>query len=181
MLRLKYTLGFASCVCNLVLATPLGPVSSRQDPPVDIQRSTLDLNSIFPSNGTVGLPFNLTGSEDTHVQCDGASYGFDLDVLDCEDANTYVPPGRDQIQWLERNSTWQKESVPLPYRAMGSNATCYIQAVLVEGAASAMASTNEVRNAAAMIRRKCYAGGKLQGGIATKIGKELSQPECSIV
>ena len=177
MLRLKYALGLASYVGSLVLASPLAPLSTDQASPVDIPRSSLDLNSIFRPNGTVGLPFNLTGSEDPHVQCDGAAYGFDLDVLDCEDAMAYVPPGRDQIQWLERDTTWKQKYVPLPYRAMGSNATCYVQAVLGEGAASAMASTNEVRNAAAMIRSKCYAGGKLQGGIATKIGKEPSQPE----
>ena len=163
MLRLKYALGLASYLGNLVLAAPgsNGPDSS------------LYLNSITPSNESVTLPLNLTGSEDTHIECNGASYGFDLDVSDCEEAKAFVTFGRDQLQWVERNTPWQKEHVPLPYRAMGSKATCYVQPVLLEGATSAKASTNEVRNAAAMIRGKCSVGGKLQGGKATKIGKEV--------
>ena len=171
MLRLKYALGLASYVGNLVSAAPF----------VDVRMPSLDLNSTVPSNRSVSLPLNLTGSEDTHIQCDGASYGFDLDVFDCEEAKAYVPPGRDQVQWVERNTAWQKEHTPLPYRAMGSKATCYVQPVLVEGAASAKASANEVRNAAAMIRNRCFVGGKLQGGIATKIGKEILQQICLVV
>ena len=166
MLRLKYVLGLASYVGNLISATPIALVGNGQG-------SSLDLNSYLPSNGSAESPFNLTGSEDIHIQCDGASYGFDLDVSDCEEATAYVPPGRDQILWVERNSTSKEKHVPLPYRSMGSKATCYVQAVLGDGAASAEASANEVRNAAAMVRGKCYAGGKLQGGIATKIGKDF--------
>ena len=166
MLRLKYTLAFASYVGNLVLATPI-----TKNVYLSSLNSSLDLNSIMPSNETVTLSLNLTGSEGTHIQCDGASYGFDLDVSDCEEAKKYVPFGRDQVQWVERDTTWKKEHVPLPYRVMGSKATCYVQPVLVEGAAFAKASTNQVRNAAAMIRNRCFAGGKLQGGIATKIGE----------
>ena len=168
MLRLKYVLGLASYVGHLALATPIGThyVSNGQ---------SLYLNSILPSNESVTLPLNLTGSRDTQIHCDGASYGFDLDVFDCEEAKAYVPRGRDQVQWVERNTAWQKEHVPLPYRSMGSKAACYVQPVLVEGATSARASANEVRNAAAMIRGTCFAGGKLQGGMATKTGKEISQ------
>ena len=164
MLRLKYALGLACYVGNLVLATP-----------IDIQQgSSLDLNTIFQPSGSVTSPLNLTVSGDTQVQCDGASYGFDLDVVDCEEAKAYVPPNRDQVQWVERNTAWQKEHVPLPYRAMGRKATCYVQTVLVGGATSARASANLVRNAAALLRNRCYAAGKLQGGIATNIGKEIS-------
>ena len=176
MLRLNYVLGLASYVGNLVSATPIST-----SPLGRVLGPSLDLNSFLPSNASVASPFNLTGSEDTHIQCDGASYGFDLDVSDCEEAMAYVPPGGDQIQWVDRDTHSQVGHVPLPYRAMGSKATCYVQAVLVDGAASAEASANEVRNAAAMIRGKCYAGGKLQGGIATKIGKELSARKCLVV
>lgn len=172
MLRLKYILGLASYVGNLVLASPL-MTPSINTILVD-NGQTLDLNTILPSNESVTLPLNLTGSQDTHIQCDGTSYGFDLDVFDCEEAKAFVPRGRDQLQWVERNTAWQKEHVPLPYRSMGNKATCYVQPVLVEGATSARASANEVRNAAAMIRGTCFAGGKLQGGMATKIGKEFS-------
>ena len=171
MLRLLYALALACYVSNSVSATPL----------VNVQDSSIYLNSILPSNGSVTLPLNLTGSEDTHIECDGASYGFDLDVFDCEEAKKYIPPGRDQVQWVERDTAWQKEHVPLPYRSMGSKATCYVQPVVVEGATSAKASANEVRNAAAMIRNRCFVGGKLQGGIATKIGKEISQRICLAV
>lgn len=176
MLRLTYTLGLASYignlwVGNLVLAGPVG----------NGQGSPLYLNSIMPPNGSVTLPSNLTDNRDIHIRCDGASYGFDLDVFDCEEAKKYVPFGREQVQWVERNTAFVKQYVALPYRSMGSKAKCYVQPVVVDGATSAKASTNEVRNAAAMIRGTCFAGGKLQGGIATKIGKEISQRTCSVV
>ncbi|KAL9134382.1 MAG: hypothetical protein Q9175_004434 [Cornicularia normoerica] len=113
-----------------------------------------------------------TGGKGIHIQCDGSSYGFDLDILDCEEAKACIPPNPENVQWAERHTGWQKQIFPLPYRAMGNKALCYVQPVLIDGATSAKATTNQVRNAAAAIRHKCGAGGILQGGIATNIGKK---------
>lgn len=172
----KYALGYASCIGTLVLAKPLALNSSeayksslytKLSLPSDLQ--ALDLNSLSPSNGPTAS-LNVTGGPDLHIQCDGASYGFDLDIEDCERAKAYVPPGSEQVQWAERHTGWQKRIMPLPYRSMGDKAVCYVQPLLVDGATSAKASFNDIRNTAAAIRHRCFSGGKLQGGIATNIG-----------
>ena len=170
----KYALLYTSCLCILVLSKPL--IRTRQDDAViwNALANTLNhtLDSISMLNASV-TSFNVTGGEDIHIQCDGFSYGFDLDILDCEEANAYVPFSPDQVLWAERHTGWQKKIFPLPYRTMGDKAMCYVQPLLINGAYSARVTPNQVRNAAATIRRNCASGGKLRGGIATNIGKIL--------
>ena len=195
-MALKYVLRYTLYVGSLVSAKPLDTMSARppgtvsarplntsatsgipsshmelQRPP-DLLNSTLYASSA--SNESV-TSLDVTGDNDIEIQCDGASYGFDLDISDCEEAKAYFTANPDQFQWAERHTGWQKQIFPLPYRAMGNKASCYVQPVLSSGATSARATPNEVRNAAAAIRHKCYSGGKLQGGIATNIGKKRTQ------
>ena len=175
-MTLKYTLGCALYVGSLVLARP-----AVVDPDLNISDSTIKVNSLpvyaLSVLPTTALPIepitslDITGGEDIHIQCDGPSYGSDLDISDCGEANAYLAAGSDQYQWAERHSGSQKESLALPYRSMGDKASCYVQPVLINGASSARATFDEIRNAAAMIRGRCFSGGKLQGGMATKIGK----------
>ncbi len=174
---LKYALGLASCLGTLVLAQPVSRHANATDSNSSITRLhpiTDYLNLNFDPVGPIdepSTPPSVTGSEDMHIQCNGASYGFDLSISDCEGANSYVPASADEVQWAERHTGWQKQFFPLPYRAMGDEASCYVQPVLKDGATSAKASLNHIRNAAAMIRNRCFSGGKLQGGMATNIGK----------
>ena len=177
-MTLKTTLGYALYVGSLVLARP-----SVNGPDQNSSQSAIEIESLpsIPSNlmkdlSTHALPIepitslDVIGSKDIHIKCDGATYGFDLNVSDCGAANAHVPASSDQYQWAERRSGSPTNIFPLPYRSMGDNASCYIQPVLVDGASSALATLNEARNAAALIRGRCYSGGKLQGGIATNIG-----------
>lgn len=179
-MSLKYVLGYALYVGTLVLAKPVEPPSASSvpdsaggaielHPPSDPVALTLEPTSA--SSDSITWP-NVTGGNSIHVQCDGVSYGFDLDIVDCEEAKAYVPPSPDQVQWAERHTGWQKQIFPLPYRSMGNKASCYVEPILISGATSARANLNEVRNAAAAIRNRCAFGGKLQGGIAINIGKE---------
>ena len=137
-------------------------------PPSDL--GTLSLYSTNASNGSVPS-VNVTSDNKANIQCDGASYGVDLDIVDCEDAKAEVPASAEEYQWAERDTSWQKQIFALPYRSMGDKASCYVQTVLIGGATSAKASLNQVRNAAASIRHECASGGKLRGGIATNIGE----------
>lgn len=169
---LKYVLGLASCVGTLVLASPVVPDSGYNNSEVHPASKLLALNlePTTPLNES-NTSLSAIGTEDTHVHCDGATYGFDLGIIDCAEAKTYFPAGSNQLLWAERNTGWQKKIFQLPYRAMDDKASCYLQPALVDGATSAKASLNQVRNAAAMIANKCASGGKLQGGIATNIGE----------
>lgn len=108
--------------------------------------------------------------DNIHIECNGSSYGFDLDITDCELAKAFVPASSEEMLWAERSSHSLKQYSPLPYRSMGEKAICYVETSLINGATSGKASTNQIRNAAAAIRHQCYSGGRLQGGIARNIG-----------
>ena len=189
----KYALGVAFYIGSRVLANPIVQrLSDRESGNAVLQRPGDNMSSVgvhiiqtYPESDPLPFdleptsasnrsptPLNVTGSKDVHIQCDGASYGFDLDISDCEEATAYFPIYPDQVQWAERDTGSQKQIFPLPYRAMGNKASCYVQPVLIDGATSAKAAPNEVRNAAAMIQDRCASGGKLQGGRATNIGKK---------
>ena len=189
----KYTLGIALYIGSRVLASPIVQrLSDRELGNPILQRAGDNMSSagvhiiqtypafdplpfeLEPTSASYRSPtlLNVTSSEDVHIQCDGASYGFDLDISDCEEAMAYFPTYPDQVQWAERHTGSQTQIFPLPYRAMGDKASCYIQPVIIDGATTAKAAPNEVRNAAAMIRDRCASGGKSQGGMATSIGKK---------
>ena len=197
-MSLKYALRYASCIGALVLANPLQLRSSsdfasrhlqlhstldhlvrdldstsgskKSTVPLVSRLSALALKTTSGSDGSVPS-LNVTIDKDEHIQCDGASYGFDLDIVDCEEAKAEVPAGTEEHLWAERHDGWQKKILALPYRTMGDKASCYVQTVLIGNAGSARANLNQVRNAAASIRNKCASRGKLQGGIATNIGE----------
>ena len=145
--------------------SPNGDTDIHSHPTSDLP--PLMLNPTSASNTTV----NGTSDNRGHIHCDGASYGFDLDISDCEDAKAEIPASAYVMQWAERHTGWEKRISTLPYRSMGDKASCYVQTVLIGDATSAKASLNQVRNAAASIRHQCASRGKLQGGIATNIGE----------
>lgn len=151
-------------------------------------KSTISLKSsgdtdtrLYPTSNSLPFAYNSTAASDTplnvtsdnreHIKCNGASYGFNLDILDCEQAKADIRASPDENQWAERHTGWLKQIWPLPFRTMGDKASCYVQTVLIGDATSAKASLNQVRNAAASIRNYCASRGKLQGGIATNIGE----------
>ena len=168
----KYTLAYASYILTLVLAKPLGsPRTSLAAVRVGTQSG--DLYPLSMSNDSA-TSSDLKGGENIHIECNGASYGFDLDITDCELAKAFVPASSEETIWAERLTPVLKQYHPLPYRSMGSKAICYVQTSLIKGAVSGKASTNQIRNAAAMIRHQCYSGGRLQGGVARNIGMQIS-------
>ena len=167
---LEYILGYALCLWTVVLATPQGlPIPAGGLANIRVLGNQ-SLNPMVMFNESV-TSFNVTADNEIQIQCNGSSYGFDLDINDCEEAKAYFPASSDQVRWATRNTGWQKIIFPLPYRAMGDKALCYVQPVIINGASSAKATPNQVRNAAAKIRHECFSGGKLQGGVATNIGE----------
>ena len=165
-----HALGYASCLWTLVLARPLAvsPVKPIQlAPPADIIDGSLYPISV---SSEAALSLDVTG-DNIHVQCNGSAYGFNLDIVDCEQAKAWFPVNGEQEQFAPRHTGWQKRIFPLPYRSLGDKAICSVQPVLIDGAPTARATPNQVRNAAVKIRHECYSEGKLQGGIATNIGK----------
>ena len=168
-MSLNYILGYGLCLWTVVLATPPSKLPLVVGAPANVFKN-LTLNPTVMVNESVTYS-NVIGDNEIHVKCDGTAYGNDLDIDECEEAKAYFPTSPDQVLWATRHTGWQKEIFPLPYRAMSDKALCYVQPVIIDGASHARATPNEVRNAAVMIRHKCASGGKLQGGIATNIGK----------
>ena len=166
-MSLKCAVAYASCILTVVLAKPLGFPGSM---PTALQASTQS-DGLYPlSMSNDSATSDLKIYDNIHIECNGSSYGFDLDITDCELAKAFVPASSGEILWAERSSRSLKQYSPLPYRSMGEKAICYVETSLINGATSGMASTNQIRNAAAAIRHQCYSGGRLQGGIATNIG-----------
>ena len=170
----KYALAYASYISTLVLAKPIGSLGPIPDP-LQASAQNEDLYPLSMSNDSA-TSSDLKGEQDIHIECDGSSYGLDLDITDCELAKAFVPPSLEEILWAERYTGSLKRYQPLPYRSMGEKATCYVEISLINGATSGKASTSQMRNAAAMIRHQCYSGGKLQGGVATNIGMKFELP-----
>lgn len=74
------------------------------------------------------LPANVSDSESAirlntsnklKIQCDGAKYGFNPDVPDCQNARSYYKRSSKLFTYGERHSGHEINVFPLPYRLMG--------------------------------------------------------------
>lgn len=128
-----------------------------------IVKPTLPSNTSIPAlNGSAENRFN--------VHCDGATYGYNPNIIDCEQAVDYLIPDTTIWTFGQRHTGLPEETVPLPYRVMGDRGLCYFQAILVADATTARASIGMLRRAAQALVLQCAAGGESQGGIVTNIG-----------
>ena len=177
-MSLKHALAYAAYLSTLVLAKPLGSSGSR----ARALQPNLQSEGLYPlsMSNYSATHSDLKGDENIHIECNGTSYGFDLDITDCELAKAFVPANSEEVVWAERYTGSFKRYQPLPYRSMGEKAICYVEISLINAATSGKASTNQIRNAAAMIRHQCYSGGRLQGGIATNIGMKMKRQQITM-
>lgn len=140
-------------------------------------------NLVKPSILSNASITTLVTSEDNtfNIRCDGETYGYNPNILDCESAKEYLHP--DPKMWIfgERHTGLPEDIVPLPYRIMGDRGLCYVQAVLIGGHTTARATLNSLRRAATSLVVQCATSVVSQGGIATTIGKrsQRSFTDCS--
>ncbi len=125
---------------------------------------------IFSSSASV-LSLNSSAETSNSIRCDGETYGYNPNIVDCAEAKEYLVP--DAVIWTfgERHTGLPREILPLPYRIMGDHGLCYIQAVLIGDHKTAKANLNMLRRAAAALVVQCATSVISQGGIATAIGK----------
>lgn len=123
------------------------------------------------SQGSIPL---LNASEENafNIRCDGETYGYNPNIIDCESAKDYLLPDTKIWVFGERHTGLPEDIVPLPYRVMGDRGLCYVQAVLIGDHITARASLNSLRQAAASLVVQCATSVVSQGGIATRIGKK---------
>ena len=113
----RYVLIPFSFWTSAILATPL---HSTNDQSIQLS-SVLNLTSLdqlFPSNASIQVP-NPSSESKLDIQCDGAKYGFNPSISDCEGARSYFTPDSEQLIFGERHTGLPEDTVALPYIMMG--------------------------------------------------------------
>ncbi|KAF6217540.1 hypothetical protein HO133_006878 [Letharia lupina] len=148
----------------LTFASPLQDAGDQT-----IQLSSVDFRS--PANlSDDETAIRLNVSNEIRIQCDGEKYGFNPDVVDCQNARSYYKRSSTPFTYGERHSGHGINVFPLPYRLMGDEALCYLEPVLIDSSlGTGVASINQLSNAAYELILQC-AVRQSKGGIATGIG-----------
>ena len=150
-------------------------VSAKQFQPREDSVQMLSAASIIvkpTSLSNISLAaLNASAENRFNVHCDGATYGYNPNIIDCEQAVDYLIPDTTIWTFGQRHTGLPEVTVPLPYRIMGDRGLCYFQAILVGDSTTATASIDMIRRAAQSLVLQCAAGGESQGGIVTNIGK----------
>ena len=153
--------------CLIALAIPL---QSIEDSALKLSPVPTIVKPETLLNASVS-PLETSGENALNIQCDGDTYGYNPSILDCEDAQGYLPSGTQTFAFSERHAGLPLGTIPLPFRVMGSQALCYFQTVLIGDPAGARATFAMVRRAATALVGRCAKGTVSQGGIATNIGQ----------
>ena len=113
---------FVSFWTSAISATPMkSPNSQSINLPAALNLTTLDLLS--PSNAST-KDLSVSSGRGLNIQCDGAKYGFNPSLADCEGARGYFVPDSAQRTFAERHTGFSSEEVfPLPYMIMGGMLT----------------------------------------------------------
>lgn len=123
----------------------------------------------FPLNASAS-PLNASADNALNIRCDGETYGYNPNIVDCEGAKEYLTPDARTWTFGERHTGLPQYTLPLPYRVMGDRGLCYYQVVLIGDHKTGEATLNMIRRAAAALVLQCATSGTSQGGIATQIG-----------
>lgn len=150
----------------IVSTTPLQPTA---DSALKLSPLPNILTQIFSSNAS-GSALEASGDNAINVRCDGETYGYNPNILDCEDATGYLVPDSNMWTFGERHTGLPENVLPLPLRFMGDRGLCYFQAVLIGDHTTAEATLSMLRRAATALVLQCAASVTSQGGIATQIG-----------
>lgn len=76
--------------------------------------AALTLNS---SRSTPSL--NVSAENALGIECNGALYGFNPNIADCEGAAQSINPDTDQLTWGERNTGLPADVFTLPFAVFG--------------------------------------------------------------
>ena len=154
-----------------VSANPFRP---REDNLPMLSATPIIAKPTIPSN--ISIPaLNASAENRFNVHCDGATYGYNPNLIDCDQAVDYLMPDTTIWTFGQRHTGLPESTVPLPYRVMGDRALCYFQAILVGDSTTARASIDMIRRAAQALVLQCATGGESQGGIVTNIGKKVAR------
>ncbi len=170
-----------------ILAAPLQGTNVQA---MDLSNLT-SLDLLGSSDGSIQA-FNASNRGGYDIRCDGAKYGFNPSLSDCEGARSYIVPDSEQLNFGERHTGLPESTFPLPYVIMGGTfgqvedmsvrslsnspcvpdkAECFFQPTNIGDGATARASLTQIRSAASALLLKCAFSDPSQGGIVRNIGK----------
>lgn len=107
-------LSFSSLSVSAALAKPLRITNENNLSPSLSNVIDLAFGSNV-SNGTTAME----PSANFNVQCNGALYGFNPNIADCERAAQSIIPDREPFIWGERHTGLSIEFFPLPFAVFG--------------------------------------------------------------
>ena len=163
-------------VFNYGFIIPATSFQSTKDSALKLPPLPDILKPKIPSEDSASA-LNASAENALNIRCDGETYGYNPNIVDCEAARGYISPDTTMFSFGERHTGLPGYTLPLPYRVMGDRGSCYFQAVLIGDHKTAEATLNMLRRAAAALVVQCATGGTSQGGIATQIGK----PEARLI
>lgn len=103
---------FASITYALSIAFSTGAGKSV------IRTSPSSIGSILVSSNRSVILDRLPIENALDIRCDGAQYGFNLNIAECKGAKSYIASGSEQLPWVERQTRFSKAHFALPYRYM---------------------------------------------------------------
>ena len=98
-----------------ILATPLQGIDG-QTINLSTAPNLMSLGLLSPSS-TQDL--NASTRNGFDIRCDGATYGFNPPLSDCESARSHIAPDSEQFNFGDRHTGLPESTFPLPYMIMG--------------------------------------------------------------
>ena len=98
-----------------ILATPLQGIDGQT-----INLSTApNLMSLGLLSPSTTQDLNASTRNGFDIRCDGAKYGFNPPLSDCESARSHIAPDSEQFSFGDRHTGLPESTFPLPYMIMG--------------------------------------------------------------
>ena len=108
---------FLSLCAGAILAKPLQKTTARTPSP---SVSPNLINAAFLSDiSTSILALNTSAENAFSIECNGALYGYNPNIADCEGAARSIIPDSDQLIWGERHTGLSGDIFPLPFAVFG--------------------------------------------------------------
>lgn len=116
----SHVLSFLSLYTGAYLAKPLQVATQNiQSPSVSANL----INAALTSNLSSSVPTLNTSAENAFsIECNGALYGFNPSISDCEGAAQSINPDLNQLTWGERHTGLPADTFNLPFAIFGGKA-----------------------------------------------------------
>lgn len=114
---LCHIFGFLSLCALAILAKPL-QITTGNAPSQSVSANLID--AAFVSDVSISTSaLNNSAQNSMSIDCNGALYGFNPNIADCQGAAQAIVPDSDQVIWGERHTGLPGDVFPLPFAVFG--------------------------------------------------------------